>query len=70
MLSGADLQGGLQPPLQLVHQWKYGEGDREEEVEERRKIEREEKEETSPSLNLVLHPPLNAVADNNQLGVV
>ena len=30
---GADLQGGWVAcaPLQLVHQWKYGEGEREEE---------------------------------------
>jgi len=41
---GADLKGGLRGsgPLQLVHQWKYGEGEGEEEVEERRKIERDE----------------------------
>jgi hypothetical protein len=31
-----------------MHQCKYGEGEREEEVEERRKIEREEEEEISP----------------------
>jgi len=28
---------GARAPLQLVHQWKYGEGEREEEVEERKK---------------------------------
>ena len=35
MIAGADLQGagGLKPPLQLVHQWKYGEGEGEEEVD-------------------------------------
>jgi hypothetical protein len=37
-----------------VHQWKYGEGEGEDEVEERRKMERE----TSPPFNPVLHPPL------------
>ena len=35
--------GGLRAPLQLVHQWKYGEGEGEEEVEKRRKMERERK---------------------------
>jgi hypothetical protein len=30
-------------PLQLVHQWKYGEGEGEEEVEKRRKMKRERK---------------------------
>ena len=29
--------GGAPAPLLLVHQWKYGEGEGEEEVEERRK---------------------------------
>ena len=39
---GADLQGGwaARAPLQLVHQWKYGEGEREEEVEEVKNLER------------------------------
>jgi hypothetical protein len=39
---GADLQGGWRAPtpLQLVHQWKYGEGEGEEKVKERRKMER------------------------------
>jgi len=32
-----------------VHQWKYGEGEREEEVEERKKMERDEEEENGPS---------------------
>jgi hypothetical protein len=40
---GADLRGawrGALAPLQLVQQWRYGEGEGEEEVEKRRKIER------------------------------
>jgi hypothetical protein len=55
-VGGADEQGriyrwleGLQPPLQLVLQWRYGEDEGEEEVEERRRMERkEEEEEISP----------------------
>ena len=51
--------GGLQPPLLLVHQWKYGEDEGEEEVEERRKNgEMVEEEEISPPFDSVLHPPL------------
>jgi len=57
--TGADPKGGLQPPLLLVHQWKYGEGEGEEEVEERRKNgEMVEEEEISPPFDSVLHPPL------------
>jgi len=42
-----------------VHQWKYGEGEGEEEVEERRKNgEIMEEEEISPPFDSVLHPPL------------
>jgi hypothetical protein len=41
-----------------VHQWKYREGEREEETKERRKIEREEEEKTTLTFNSVLHPPL------------
>jgi hypothetical protein len=38
-LTGADPKGGwgAPAPLQLVQQWRYGEGEGEEEVEERRK---------------------------------
>ena len=50
---------GGSSPLLLVHQWKYGEGEGEEEVEERRKNrEMVEEEEISSPFDSVLHPPL------------
>ena len=50
---------GAPAPLLLVHQWKHGEGEGEEEVEERRKNgEMVEEEEISPPFDSVLHPPL------------
>ena len=52
-------KGGAPAPLLLVHQWKHGEGEGEEEVEERRKNgEMVEEEEISPPFDSVLHPPL------------
>jgi len=48
-------------PAQLVHQWKYEEGEREEEMEERRKIERKGKKNRSTFLNPVLHPPVYVI---------
>ena len=57
-LQGRIHRGGPAPPL-LVHQWKYGEGEGEEEVEERRKNgEMVEEEEISSLFDSVLHPPL------------
>ena len=54
---GADLQGGwaARAPLQLVHQWKYGEGEREEEW---RKEKNGERKSDQLLFNPVLHPPL------------
>jgi hypothetical protein len=41
-----------------VHQWKYGEGEGEEEVEKRRKWRETGKRRDQPPFNHVLHPPL------------
>jgi hypothetical protein len=53
--TGADPTGGLggSAPLQVVHQWKYGDG----EGEKKKNGERQE-EGTSSPFNPVLHPPL------------
>ena len=55
-----DLQGGwgLQPFLQLVHQWKYGDCEGEEEVEERRKMERERERKEEEEEVPIVHLPL------------